>query len=315
MIQLSMNALKKHTLSIVICTKEREQCLKDCLDSVFRQTRQPDEIIIVDDGDLVESDIVGLVARHQIACQYLRKDTPGLTASRNMGVQYATGDVVLFLDDDVILDPGYIVGIMKIYERDPEGRVGGVTGVLRVSYRPGVLPFLRLFGLDARMPGAVLPNGRGVLVREGDISRPIEVQWLSGCNMSYRREVFGTFSFDRRLGSYGWGEDRDFSYRVSKEYTLVATPEAALVHLENPEGRIDTRRFGFMETNYLYRFFAKNMPKRPMNWLTLGWAMLGIVTKNVLLAVTAANRSAILAQLEGNLQGLCAIMTGKDAVS
>jgi hypothetical protein len=70
-----------------------------------------------------------------------------------------------------------------------------------------------------------------------------------------------------------------------------------------------------METNYLYRFFAKNMPKRPMNWLALGWAMLGIVIKNILLAVIVTNRSATLAQLGGNLQGLYAILTRKDAVS
>ena len=310
-----MSNLKEHTLSIIVCTKDREQGLRNCLDSIFHQTRRPDEIIIVDDGNLPERDIVGLVARHEIACRYLRKDTVGLTASRNLGVQHVKGDVVLFLDDDVLLDPGYVAGIMEIFEGDLERRVGGVTGVLRTSYRPGVLLFLRFFGLDARMPGAVLPSGKGVLVREGDISYPVEVQWLSGCNMSYRREVFDTFSFDKRLGSYGWGEDRDFSYRVSKEHKLVATPAAALVHLENPGGRIHPRRFGFMETNYLYRFFAKNMPKRPMNWLALGWAMLGIVIKNILLAVIVTNRSATLAQLGGNLQGLYAILTRKDAVS
>lgn len=302
----------KHTLSIIICTKDRKQSLKNCLDTVFYQTRRPDEIVIVDDGNLDKDELIALVERNQIACQYLKKDTPGLTASRNLSIELAQGEVVLFLDDDVILDPDYVAGVMEIYETDLERQIGGVTGALKVSYHPGVLPFLRFFGLDARKPGAILPSGYGVLVREGELDQPIEVQWLAGCNMSYRREVFDEFRFDQRLGTYGWGEDRDFSFRVSHRYKLMATPKAKLVHLKDSAGRIDARRFGFMETNYVYRFFAKNMPKKLVNWLALGWATVGVMIKNLLLAMTTSNHRAMLAQLKGNLEGLYAIKTGKD---
>jgi len=305
----------KHTLSIIICTKDREQSLKNCLDTVFCQTRQPNEIIIVDDGDLNEDKIVALVECNQIVCRYLKKDIPGLPASRNLGIEHAQGDIVLFLDDDVVLDPDYVAGVMEIYETDPKRQIGGVTGALKVSYRPGVLPFLRFFGLDGLKPGAILPSGYGVLVREGEFDQPIEVQWLSGCNMSYRHEVLDEFRFDQRLGTYGWGEDRDFSFRVSHRYKLVATPKARLVHLEDSAGRIDARRFGFMETNYVYRFFAKNMPKKPVTWLALGWAIVGVMIKNLLLAMTTPNHRAMLAQLRGNLEGLYAIKTGKDIMA
>lgn len=300
------------TLSIVICTKDREQSLRNCLDTIFRQTRQPDEIVIVDDGDLNREAIVALVEAHGIACHYLKKDTPGLTASRNLSIAHARGDVLLFLDDDVLLDLAYIAGMMEIYEADPQRQVGGVTGTQRIRYRAGILPFLRLFGLDGRQPGAILPSGYGVLVREGELDRPTAVQWLPGCNMSYRREVFGTFRFDQALGTYGWGEDRDFSFRVSRAYTLMATPKATLVHVRDAAGRINTRRFGFMETYNLYRFFSKNMPKRMANWLALGWAMLGIVTKDILLLLISPHRRAMLAQLLGSLEGLWAIATGKE---
>jgi len=304
-----------HTLSIIICTKDREESLKDCLDSVFCQARQPDEIIIVDDGDLNGSEFIELIKKHGIYCQLFKKDTPGLTRSRNLGIDRAKGDVILFLDDDVSLDPGYVEGIMKIYEADEEGRIGGVTGVIRRDYRPGVQPLLRFFGLDSRRQGVMLPCGIGTLVRDGSIQEPTRVEWLTGCNMSYRRRVFDGFRFDEALGGYGWGEDRDFSFRVAQKYELWATPEAKLVHLEDPKGRLNPRRFGFVETNYLYRFFAKNIPKRLLNWLALAWAMVGIVLKNVLLLLATSGRRSRIGQVRGNLEGMLAIWSGRDVSS
>ena len=296
-----------HTLSIVICTKDREESLKVCLDSIFRQTRKPNEAVIVDDGNLDRDEIIKLVERNGIHCKYFKKEMPGLTTSRNLGIRNSGGDVALFLDDDVILDENYIEGIMEVYEVDKAHRIGGVEGVVRYEHRPAVQLFGRLFGLSSKRPGVILPNGIGTLVREGAISAPINVQCLSGCNMSYRREVFRDFLFDEELKGYGWGEDRDFSFRVSQKYDLVATPEARLVHVEDPMARVSSRSMGFMETNYIYRFFDRHMPKRPINWLALAWAFVGIVLKNIILFLPASNRIDRLRQIWGNIEGIRAV--------
>lgn len=300
------------TLTLIICTKDREAVLRQTLATVFQQSTLPDEILIVDDGALDREAIVGLVGQQGIPCHYLRKATPGLAASRNLGVQHAKGDIILFLDDDVLLDPRYIAAIMALFAADPTGRLGGVTGTLQIEYAAGVRSFLRFFGLDGTTPGAILPSGSGILVRQGEITQPMAVQWLSGCNMAYRRAVFAQFHFDQRLGAYGWGEDRDFSYRVGQRYQLMATPAAQLIHLKATGGRINARYMGFMETNYLYRFFAKNMPKQPRNWLALSWSLLGIMVKNGLLLLRAQERRTAVEQLQGNLMGIGAIFTGKD---
>jgi glycosyltransferase involved in cell wall biosynthesis len=305
---------KQLLLSIIICTKDREAVLRDTLATLFSQTRLPEELLLVDDGNLPAAELVALVEQHGIACHYFKKDKPGLVASRNLGIDHAKGDVILFLDDDVLLEADYLAALMAVYEADTASRVGGVEGALKQSYAPGVLPFLRFFWLDGKKPGAMLPSGCGVLTRQGDFDQPIAVDWLSGCDMSYRREVFADLRFDGRLSEvgYAWADDRDFSYRVRQRWQLIATPAARLVHRKEPSGRIDSYKMGFIETNYFWRFFAKNMPKRPLNWVALVWSLIGIVLKNVLLLLTGSARQATLAQLQGNLVGLAAIFTGKD---
>jgi hypothetical protein len=100
--------------------------------------------------------------------------------------------------------------------------------------------------------------------------------------------------------------------RVGRVYRLAATPDARLVHLKDPAGRIARRRFGFMETNYLHRFCAKNMPRTLTYRLAMAWAMTGIVLRNLILGLVSSDRQAYWQAVRGNLEGLWAIRSGKD---
>lgn len=297
-----------HTLSIVICTKEREASLFNCINSILNQSDLPEEIIVIDDGEIDSGKFDELIKNSGISFKYIKKDKPGLTLSRNLSLSYANMDIIMFLDDDVILDPEYICGIMKIFEEDNDCTVGGVTGTLRIKYKMGVIPFLRFFGLDAAKPGQILPNGMGVLVREGEIDAPIYVQWLSGCNMSYRKDVFDHFRFNEQYTTYGLGEDRDFSFRVSSRYKLKATPYAKLVHLKEESGRIDEYKYGYMEVNNLFKFYWEFQPHRFSNWLLLFWAFCGIVLKNTLLMIFKYQQKEYINRFKGNIVGIVKII-------
>ena len=78
--------------------------------------------------------------------------------------------------------------------------------------------------LDSPRTGRVLPSGRNPLVV--DVLSVTEVDWLSGCSMSFRRAVFEMFSFNEELTGYGLGEDVEFSYRVHQRGRLLVTPDA-----------------------------------------------------------------------------------------
>jgi glycosyltransferase involved in cell wall biosynthesis len=101
-------------VSVIIPTYNRQKDLKTCLNSILIQTKLPKEVIIVDDSDndKIENLITeenGIFENKNIDLRYIRnKRGKSLTIARNVGIDNSTGDVVLFLDDDVILDKDYI---------------------------------------------------------------------------------------------------------------------------------------------------------------------------------------------------------------
>ena len=114
--------------SLIIPTYNRPKELSDCMDSVLKQTVLPDEVIIIDDGNLGEIPYEKACQNKGIHTIYYKKDTPGLTKSRNKGVELSSGDIILFLDDDVILFPDYIEQILAGYDENTSG-VGGLVEI------------------------------------------------------------------------------------------------------------------------------------------------------------------------------------------
>jgi len=94
--------------SVIIPTYNRPDDLEKCVESIIIQTVRPDELIIVDDGDLQKQPLQQSCEEAGIGYIYFRKDKPGLTASRNAGIKLAGGDIVFFFDDDVVLFPDYV---------------------------------------------------------------------------------------------------------------------------------------------------------------------------------------------------------------
>lgn len=90
-------------LAVVIPTFNRGRSIRRCLDSVYLQTRSPDEIIVVDDGSTDES-TSGLAERYP-SIQVIPQDNQGVSAARNTGIRAAQSKWIAFLDsDDVWLD-------------------------------------------------------------------------------------------------------------------------------------------------------------------------------------------------------------------
>ena len=278
----SPTAGRRHRLSVVICTKDRPDSLADTLATVWRQTRRPDELVIIDDGHLDIGPFADAAQRHGVPFIYHNKsDQPGLARSRRVGIAKSSGDVILFLDDDVLLDERYIEALMEVYESDREGRVGGAEGVIQgIRYRPFQMLLLRFFGMDdPKREGQILKNFLGVLVR--DIKEPTDVQWLSGCDMSYRREAVAAVEIPPEIEDCTIGEDRTISYQVGLRWRMVATPRARLIHRKVATARVGSVR-GFEEVYYNRIAFRRFMPQDLSHRLSFAWLCVGYVVVNLL---------------------------------
>ncbi|MFW5835884.1 MAG: glycosyltransferase family 2 protein [bacterium] len=93
-------------ISAVIPCYNAERWIDDCLASVFKQTRPPDEVIVVDDGSTDASR--ERVASHNAEIRLLRTNRANAAGARNAGIGAATGDFIAFLDSDDYWHPHHL---------------------------------------------------------------------------------------------------------------------------------------------------------------------------------------------------------------
>ena len=112
-------------VSVIIPTRDRPFFLEDAVRSVLEQTRSVHEIIVVDDGSkAVHRTEIDHTVSLSPSIRLLRlPESAGVAAARNAGLDSATGDAVLFLDDDDLLHPHMVETGLSILEREPEAGV------------------------------------------------------------------------------------------------------------------------------------------------------------------------------------------------
>jgi glycosyltransferase involved in cell wall biosynthesis len=111
-----------HTVSVVIPVKDDGTELSRCLRALERQTRRPDEIIVVDNGS---SDASAEIAR-QADARVIRCDEPGIPAASALGYDSAVGELILRLDADCVPGDRWIQTLVEAFSRRPD--VGALTG-------------------------------------------------------------------------------------------------------------------------------------------------------------------------------------------
>ena len=242
----------------MVATKDRPEELRRLWRSLCSQNRLPGEVVIVDASarpfPLADLEPVPVVLR------YLRTGVASASRQRNLGLD-AVGpdaDLVGFLDDDVVLEPG-AVGAMLRFWNGADAGVGGAAFNMD-NHPPLDGPFLKRtllaesLGLYRRQRGTVAPSGFQTMI--GRVAKTTWTDWLPSTASVWRREIFRDFRFDEWFGGYSYLEDLDFSYRAGKALKLAVVAEAYYRHLPAPGGRGNGVAFGLREVlNRIY--FAK----------------------------------------------------------
>ena len=250
-------------ISIIICTIRREDLIAKLLDSLDAQSYDDFEVSIVGKQG-AEAEAGSPPDRRRYSLRRLTAPK-GLARARNVGLEAAGGELICFLDDDVVLAPDFLATAAACFGRPEMTDLGGLTGYDTANYGQPVPPRWRLrqrLGLTRSLePGDADHLGRSIpLSFLPPFEGCREVKWLPGFCQIFRRSAVEGLRYDELAVV----EDRDFSMEVGRRWRLAICGQLRLAHLFDPQGRhrqaVQVRRAAFG----LGRSYAKR--KRTGDW-------------------------------------------------
>ena len=308
------NQLPPPSLTVAICTKDRPENLARCLESLLKLQKPKSEsssrfeILVVDNAPSDEQ-TKELVAS-LLTVRYVREPKPGLDFARNRGLEEATGDLLAFLDDDVVVDRKWLDGLMEAWAENPDA--AAFTGL--------VLPY------ELATEAQILFEERGGFrrgfekIRYGQIlpGNPLHPCGAgifgAGCNMAFRREILLKLGgFDDALDTGAplpGGGDLDIFYRVIRAgYPLVYEPQYMVFHQHRREYEKLRRQYwtwglGFMA--FVVKSYQSDPPQRSQLRRLIWWWLKDQLDqfKKSLRGRHALPPAMILAEFWGGIVGL-----------
>jgi glycosyltransferase involved in cell wall biosynthesis len=109
-------------VSVVIPTRDRKDTLIECLNALARQSVLPQEfeVVVVDDGSADGTKEAVETGRFPFAVRCFRQESAGPGAARNLGIEQAAGELVLFIGDDIIADERLLEEHLLAHAAHPE---------------------------------------------------------------------------------------------------------------------------------------------------------------------------------------------------
>lgn len=122
------------SISVIIITRNRAESLNETLISLTKQSRQPDEVIVVDNDSKDNTREVALNFSDRLNIKCIYEAIRGIPHARNAGIRNATGDIIASIDDDCVADENWLKHIEIPFIRDPNiGVVGGELSYLQIG--------------------------------------------------------------------------------------------------------------------------------------------------------------------------------------
>ena len=198
--------------TIQLCTYNRAALLERVLEACFDQTVPDDsyEVVLVDDGSSDETPAVIQRARLDAPCTFtvVSQENRGLAGARNAGIARATGERIIFIDDDVLVLPNFVAEHLRSHALSREAIVRG--GAIEVESLDELPP-----------PVWSIKNYSGNYFWTTNVSAPLATIRAIG-------------GFDESFSEYGW-EDIDVGLRLrARGVKAVFNPRALVYHFKPP---------------------------------------------------------------------------------
>lgn len=201
--------------SVIIPCYNRVQFLKEAVDSVLEQTYQSFEIIIVDDGsDIVFASSIKKICDLDERIVYVKNDVnSGVSHARNMGLKYARGFYVLFLDDDDTINRTYFEIARSVMEKRPEIDISLYPAAIHPKSQESLFQYHVLKQtLKAQRKTPVFDKEHPVHL----FTHPPQIN-----SLIFKKEVFDRHVFDQSLQ---YGEDIYLWYQLLNDHFVFDKP-------------------------------------------------------------------------------------------
>ncbi|TYP91727.1 Glycosyltransferase involved in cell wall bisynthesis [Fodinibius salinus] len=222
-------------ISIIICTYDRADYLRDTLQSLLKNKADPDryELLIIDNNSsdntpAVAHQFIDSFPDHNI--RYIKESQQGLSFARNRGIREAKNPILLFLDDDILTGSQFIRHWLIFFDQHADAKCAG--GRIEVQFddpRPSWMSHFLLPLLGYHNLGSTVKT-------YGQRKYPF------GGNMAFRQSIFDEYGFfNTDLGRKGEelkaSEEKEFFRRLKNDnIEIYYLPDAKLDH------RVDNER-------------------------------------------------------------------------
>ena len=216
--------VEKKYISVIIPTIDRGEFLVDTIQQLKRQSVKNFEIIVVDQSvsyeKSVQLKINDLSAK---SIRYFRVFPRSVTAAKNFGIKKATGDIIIFLDDDIKIKKDFIKNHINAYKKYPDA--GAIAGRVLQDGFPVIDNVLK-FNEYGQSEGTYTGTKDGY------------TNTFPGGNCSVRKKIaLEVGGFDTRYYGGSFREESDFANKIySAGHRIYYYHKAEIFHLAAPSG-------------------------------------------------------------------------------
>ena len=305
------------SLTVAICTKDRPDCLRRCLQSLVKLkegvTDGVAEIDIMVIDNAPSDDRTKQLVANFTDVRYLSESKPGLNFARNRALLETECEVLAYLDDDVVVDGGWLRGLHEAWSENPDaaaftGQVlplelkteAQVMFELRGGFRRG-FEKVRYTSAAPNDDGALYPCNTGI--------------FGVGCNMAFQRQLLLKLGgFDEALDTgppLPGGGDHDVFYQVIRAgYPLVYEPTYLVFHQHRRTIKKLNHQYwtwGLSVMAFASKSHAMDLPLRS-RWrkLMVGWFLKNLKELAIaMLGYHVLPTRFLFLELCGGIVGLC----------
>lgn len=239
-------------VSVIILTWNGRQDIEACLQALLAQTYDNAELLVVDNAST--DGTADWVADHVPQVKLIRNaENLGFSAGNNIGLTAATGQVFVLLNQDTVVEAGWLAALVNRFATDDTiGIVGG-----KALFPDGTIQHAG-GKIDER--GNSYHHGQGE-ADTGQFDQGREVDYITGATLAISRAAYEAVGgLDEGFSPAYW-EDADWCYRVRQAgYKIVYEPAARLIHNETSALADQSHQGNYLPQRNRLRFVLKHWP-------------------------------------------------------